>query len=591
MKNKLDFSVSLLRCLVLAVFGLVASGDGFAQSVDTAAPGSVPSRAEISAAYSFFSPFGSDINLHNYESIHAGAVIDATFYFNRRYGIQGEGSIFPKGPTDNNCVNSAMIGPVIRTRRGHFSPFLHILAGAAQAGGPVNQLCSVWGWGLTTGFGVDYKTSFLPQRLAIRPIQFDYTYSHIDNGPLSSNGYAGGLGKVYAFRFSSGITVRLDGSHFVRPTLVCAANPEIAFAGGPITVSGNVLNARSSGADHFTWKTAAGSIVPDGATAALDTAGLHPGMYRVTGTYYQGNDARHSSLCTAQFQIREPSPPMVACSADRTTLTQGEDVLIHANGNSPNGRPLTYTYATSDGNKLAGTGDQATLTTAMEPPGRLQVTCTATDDLGQNASAVTSIDLLPRPLVAEVRPPTPPSVPTPAPEAAPTPAPTPVPAPPPAPAPVPRAAPSRPAPRPRSMPPAQASKPVPQPVPPPAPLVPATPNTPQVQRMCTLTFPADPIFTTVLSTPARSCLDRAVALLRRDNLSTLSLSGGYAPGEVNGRAVERILSASDYLTKVSGVQPGRLHMRLAPHRTRSLIVAVVPDRTPPRYHHRRRTGH
>jgi hypothetical protein len=555
------------------VLGFLASARGLGQTVTTIDSTSAPSRAEVFTGYSFFSPFGSDINNYPYGAIHAGLVLDATFYLTHRYGIQGEASLFPKGSDDNQCVNTAMIGPVVRTRRGPFSPFAHMLAGAAQAGGPQNQPCSVWGWGLTGGIGVDYKPSFFPSRLAIRPVQFDYNYIHVDNGPFNASNFTGGEGKVYAFRISSGLTVRLDISHYVRPDLVCTANPEVAFAGEPITITGNVLTGLKPGLDsHYTWTTSAGRMVHDGPSAPLDTVGVKPGMYRVSGSYYQGKKSNRRSLCTAEFQIREPSPPTVACVADRSAPTQGEPVTIQTVARSPSGRPLTYSYSASSGT-VSTQKERATLNTGDVPPGQIEVTCTAKDDLGQTGSAVAQINVSARPVVvAEVAAPAPaaPPVATPseaaAAEAAATPpsaraaAPAPAPAPPTPPAPEPR----RPIPLAPPAPPARSAD---------------NPSTPQVQRLCTLNFPADPLLTTALPASAKACLERAAAILRRNTTSTLSLSGEYAPGEVNGRAVERIISAADYLTKQDGIPESRLHMRLAFKRTRSLIVAVVPEGT------------
>jgi hypothetical protein len=56
----------LWPCLVFAVLGFLASARGLGQTVTTIDSTSAPSRAEVFTGYSFFSPFGSDINNYPY---------------------------------------------------------------------------------------------------------------------------------------------------------------------------------------------------------------------------------------------------------------------------------------------------------------------------------------------------------------------------------------------------------------------------------------------------------------------------------------------------------------------------------------------
>ena len=55
---------------------------------------------------------------------------------------------------------------------------MHVLGGGAKIGGPVFQPCS-WGWGITSGLGVDYILPRFHNRLALRLVQADWQYSHV----------------------------------------------------------------------------------------------------------------------------------------------------------------------------------------------------------------------------------------------------------------------------------------------------------------------------------------------------------------------------------------------------------------------------
>ena len=49
-----------------------------------------------------------------------------------------------------------------------------------------------WGWGVTSGVGIDYVLPFFNNRIAVRPIQADFHYTHVDFGPLGTSPTLGG---------------------------------------------------------------------------------------------------------------------------------------------------------------------------------------------------------------------------------------------------------------------------------------------------------------------------------------------------------------------------------------------------------------
>jgi outer membrane protein OmpA-like peptidoglycan-associated protein len=77
-------------------------------------------------------------------------------------------------------------------------------------------------------------------------------------------------------------------------------------------------------------------------------------------------------------------------TADRTRVQVGEAVNFRAQGNSPDGRPLTYQWSTTGGS-VVGTGPNVRLDTAGAQPGTVTVRVRATDDRNLSAEASQSI--------------------------------------------------------------------------------------------------------------------------------------------------------------------------------------------------------
>ena len=374
---------------VLALIAALLPGLAPAQATPTLGSGPAPSRLDLYGGYGYFRPFSSDIGNIPYQTINVGGVFSVAGYFNRHLGLQLEGNFFPQGSDDHDCVYSAQAGPILRVQKGRFVPFVHALGGAARVGGPAAQPCNVWGWGVTGGGGLDYILPVLHDHIALRPIQADFSYSQIDNGPPA--GELGGLGQIYALRLSAGAVFRLGGqsAKLEDTTLNCSADPATVYAGDPITMSASAINLRDARGIQYTWMTSGGRISGTDATEPLDTAGLAPGTYTVTGRLLD-RKSRQIASCTAGFTVQSPAPPTLTCSADRAAINSGDPVTITSVGQSPQGRPLTYTYSTSAG-QITGSGPTASLNTAGTTPGTITVTCTAADDKGRTASATTSV--------------------------------------------------------------------------------------------------------------------------------------------------------------------------------------------------------
>jgi outer membrane protein OmpA-like peptidoglycan-associated protein len=85
----------------------------------------------------------------------------------------------------------------------------------------------------------------------------------------------------------------------------CAADRSTVLAGERPTITATVSDP-SGTTLTFTWQTNGGQIVGAGASVQLDTSGLAPGTYTVTG---RAENAVHAACdCTAGVMVQAPPP-------------------------------------------------------------------------------------------------------------------------------------------------------------------------------------------------------------------------------------------------------------------------------------------
>jgi hypothetical protein len=358
------------------------------------------SRIDIFLGYSYLAPHGSvtipgGANIAitgpvTYSSIDYGAIGSGTYYFNRYVGAQAEVSVHPDGNNDGATVASG--GIVFRYPTEDITPFVHFEGGGVRLGGPYKQPYT-WGPAITAGGGLDYGLGFMGNHLAIRVFQADYQYYHANFGP--QNPYpTGGRANLDVVRLSAGLVYRMGSITPPPPvTYQCAASPASVYPGDPITITGTATNLNPKKNATYAWTGNNGvKVAGDSTTGNVDTNGLNPGSYTVTGHVSQGQKAGQFADCTANFEVKQFEPPTISCSANPTTLKPGDSSTITAQGVSPQNRPLTYTYSTSAG-QINGSNTTATLNTSGAPAGPITVTCNVSDDKGQTASSTTSVNI------------------------------------------------------------------------------------------------------------------------------------------------------------------------------------------------------
>ena len=387
---------------LIAAFLTASTLSAVAQATKTAStPPPELSRFDLYGGYGYLHPVNSDIGNVQYQPINPGAVVSAAAYFNRHVGVQAEGSFFPSGP--NDCVFTAQAGPIFRYQKNRWVPFGHVLGGGAKVGGPIFQPCT-WGWGITSGMGLDYILPAFNNRIAIRPIQADFYYSHVDYGPPAPGLVTGGVGDIYAYRLSAGVVLRFGQITPPPPVqLGCTVQPANIFPGDPVTVTATASNLDLKKKATYAWSTSGGHITGTDSTATVTTAGLPPGDYTVSGHVSEGMRPGQQASCTAGFRVHDYEPPTIICSANPSTVMPGDPSTITSIASSPQNRPLSYSYSASSG-QIASSTSTATLNTAGASPGTINVTCNVVDDLGKQAAANTSVTITAPP------PPPPPQV-------------------------------------------------------------------------------------------------------------------------------------------------------------------------------------
>ncbi len=361
---------------------------------------------ELFAGYSFVYPHS---NLH---AINPGATLpftigmesnplgiggSVTYNFNRWLGLTGDfsgdlgsGEGAPNlatnymGKLDDVEFYDASIGPKLTLRKEHFAPFIEGLVGwqrlRSESFGSDDHV------GFMGGAGIDFPLS---KHFGLRLIQGDYLYSNHRFGPSS----AVPATQLRGVRLQSGVKFMFGGMAPPAPVnYSCSASPTDVFPGDPVTVSGNALNLNPKKTVTYSWTSTGGKVAGTSSTSNVDTAGLAPGTYTVTGHVTEGPKAGQSADCNAVFTLKPFGPPAILLSADPSTVNPGDSSTITAQATSPQNRPLTYSYTASSG-QIEGSTSTATLNTTGVAPGVVTVTGTVTDDTGQTASASTTVTI------------------------------------------------------------------------------------------------------------------------------------------------------------------------------------------------------
>jgi outer membrane protein OmpA-like peptidoglycan-associated protein len=183
------------------------------------------------------------------------------------------------------------------------------------------------------------------------------------------------------------------------PSAACLVQPTEVYAGEPVTATASGSNFKPKHMVKYNWNGTGVKVAGSDASTQIDTTGLQPGSYGVTASLSDGRKNGVAS-CSARFIVKQPHPPVISCSSNPASVQVGGTSTITSIARSPDGRRLTYNYATSAGD-ISGNDASATLNTRDAQPGAITVTCNASDDrnppLTASSTTIVTVEAPPAP--------------------------------------------------------------------------------------------------------------------------------------------------------------------------------------------------
>lgn len=352
-------------------------------------------KFELFGGYSWYNP-GGKIEGTKVPSFNKGLGIAGTYYMNKWFGLTADYGYHTK---DSSSVHSGLFGPQFKIRSEHFQPFAEVLFGFTHAK-PLN-LDTKNSPAIAAGGGFDIP---IAHWFSWRLIQADYLYTTYKDKThlqmVNSERFDGA-------RIQSGALFTFGGAGKPLPVSAScsAAEPAEVMAGEPVKVTITPTNFNPKRTLSYTWESTGGKASTGNATTTIDTTGMNPGSYTVTGKVNDDRKGNKMSVatCNTNFTVKEPPkhPPVMNCSANPGTVKSGDPSTITATASSPDERPLTYSWNASAG-RVTGTGTTVQLDTAGAPAGPITVTGTTTDDRGltANCTATVNVEVPPPPPTA-----------------------------------------------------------------------------------------------------------------------------------------------------------------------------------------------
>ena len=361
--RKLNLIVSMIVLLAVSMVGTAAMGQE-----------QQPSKGDLFVGYAW-----ADTGSHGFDNLKnmpRGFNAAATYWATRNIGLTLDSQA---SFGDRTRLATFQVGPSVRFPMEHVTPFGHALVGLYDLSPPT--LGSNVNIGITAGGGFDIG---ITHRVDLRLIEADLQYGRYHGPGIIRSEFAGA-------RLVSGLVFHFGtiGPPPLPPAAACSVQPTEVYAGEPVTITANATNFNPKRSLNYSWSGTGVNVSGTTSTGTVDTKGLQPGSYAVKANVTDGK--KGMAECTANFTVKQPRPPTITCSANPSTVQPKGTSQITCDGNSPDGRNLTYSYTTSAGT-ISGNGNSATLN-ATDQPGPITVTGTDTDDRNMSASATTTVNV------------------------------------------------------------------------------------------------------------------------------------------------------------------------------------------------------
>lgn len=217
-------------------------------------------------------------------------------------------------------------GPRITFPRHRFVPFGQVLFGGAHAGNSyfpsatqaLNKTSSS-SWALFTGGGLDIN---LTRRFAIRAPEVQYLRTSFANGVSDfQNQIVVGGGLVFKF----GVRDRIPTTPIAmqRPgeiSFTCSTSPATIEQGQTTQIVGHAMTLPDQLEVSYAWTSNGGVIEGSGRLVTINSTGMSPGDYRVTGHASLVSNPSVSAECVSLFHVnRQTQAEQVARNTEKVT--------------------------------------------------------------------------------------------------------------------------------------------------------------------------------------------------------------------------------------------------------------------------------
>ena len=393
--------IAMLGVLTLCAAGAMAQSSSKQDPPDEYVP-----KIEIPVGFSFVNVHPDITQITSFNIFGGGGEFDVNF--GRYFGVKADFMGYTQGSgvrnqleklgyagQVNGNVFTYTFGPQIKKHTGRIQPFGEVLVGAAHSNLYASLYDAVNGlrtgssdnnaFALVTGGGIDLR---LTQHFSARPVQVDYLLTRFG---VNGTSYTGTQNN---FRYFAGIEFNFGGKPPIPPSASCSVTPTEIMAGDPLSASIVAQNFNPKHTIRYSWTSTGGTVSGTTESAQVNTSGLAPGNYSVTGTATDEKEkSNNSASCNASFTVKQPRPPVASCSADPSSVQPGSPSTISVTASSPDGRPITYAYSATAGT-VSGSGNTATLNTAGAAAGSpITVTATVTDDRNLSTSCTASVNV------------------------------------------------------------------------------------------------------------------------------------------------------------------------------------------------------
>ena len=106
-------------------------------------------------------------------------------------------------------------------------------------------------------------------------------------------------------------------------SLSCEAMPSSVYPGDLLTVTGTAAGFDPRRPASYNWSAPGLTVSGTSTTVTLQTGGLQPGTYTVSGHVTVGTKPDQMADCKALFTVKSFQPPTVSCSANPATVMPG----------------------------------------------------------------------------------------------------------------------------------------------------------------------------------------------------------------------------------------------------------------------------